>query len=59
MKVDKPHIFDRPSGRETLAELFEDRSQLIVYHFMFSPAWDEGCKHCSFWPTISTTSVCT
>ncbi len=49
VKVDKPYIFDGPSGKETLAELFEQRSQLIVYHFMFSPAWDEGCKHCSFW----------
>src|SRR2546425_4759588 len=47
--VDKVYAFDGPTGKETLAELFEDRSQLIVYHFMFSPAWDEGCKHCSFW----------
>ena len=49
VKVDKQYVFDGPSGKETLAELFEKRSQLIVYHFMFSPAWDEGCKHCSFW----------
>jgi len=48
-KVDKPYIFDGPSGKETLAELFENRSQLVVYHFMFSPDWDEGCPHCSFW----------
>ena len=48
-KVDKPYVFDGPGGKETLAELFEDRSQLVVYHFMFSPEWNEGCPHCSFW----------
>jgi predicted dithiol-disulfide oxidoreductase (DUF899 family) len=48
-KVDKAYVFDGPRGRETLADLFESRSQLIVYHFMFSPAWDEGCPSCSFW----------
>ncbi len=48
-KVDQQYIFDGPNGKETLAELFENRSQLIVYHFMFSPEWDEGCPHCSFW----------
>jgi predicted dithiol-disulfide oxidoreductase (DUF899 family) len=49
VKVDKPYVFDGPNGKETLAELFENRSQLVVYHFMFSPEWDEGCPHCSFW----------
>jgi predicted dithiol-disulfide oxidoreductase (DUF899 family) len=48
-KVDKQYVFDGPRGKETLAELFENRSQLIVYHFMFDPDWDEGCLHCSFW----------
>ncbi|TMH51637.1 MAG: DUF899 domain-containing protein [Betaproteobacteria bacterium] len=48
-KVDKQYVFDGPEGRETLPELFDGRSQLIVYHFMFAPDWDEGCKHCSFW----------
>ena len=48
-KVDKQYVFDGPSGKETLAELFGKRSQLIVYHFMFPPEWDEGCLHCSFW----------
>ena len=48
-KVEKQYVFDGPKGRETLAELFDGRSQLIVYHFMFAPDWDEGCKHCSFW----------
>ena len=48
-KVEKAYVFDGPRGKETLADLFENRSQLIVYHFMFSPDWDEGCPHCSFW----------
>ncbi len=48
-KVDKQYVFDGPKGRETLSELFEGRSQLVVYHFMFAPEWNEGCKHCSFW----------
>ena len=48
-KVDKEYVFDGPKGRETLPELFDGRSQLIVYHFMFAPEWNEGCKHCSFW----------
>ena len=47
-KVTKSYVFDGPRGKETLAELFEHRSQLVVYHFMFDPAWDEGCKSCSF-----------
>lgn len=49
VKVDKPYVFEGPSGKETLAGLFGARSQLIVYHFMFGPDWEEGCKHCSFW----------
>ena len=48
-QVTKSYIFDGPRGKETLAELFEGRSQLVVYHFMFAPSWDEGCKSCSFW----------
>jgi predicted dithiol-disulfide oxidoreductase (DUF899 family) len=48
-KVGKEYVFDGPNGRETLAELFGKRSQLIVYHFMFAPEWEEGCPHCSFW----------
>jgi predicted dithiol-disulfide oxidoreductase (DUF899 family) len=46
-KVDKEHVFDGPQGRRTLAELFDGRSQLIVYHFMFGPEWAEGCPSCS------------
>jgi len=48
-KVEKRYVFDGPNGKETLADLFEKRSQLIVYHFMFTPEWNEGCPHCSFW----------
>ena len=47
-KVEKDYVFDGPQGRESLADLFEGRSQLIVYHFMFDPEWEEGCKSCSF-----------
>jgi predicted dithiol-disulfide oxidoreductase (DUF899 family) len=47
-EVKKEYIFDGPNGKESLAGLFDGRSQLIVYHFMFDPAWDEGCKSCSF-----------
>ena len=49
VKVNKDYVFDGPEGTETLSELFDSRSQLIVYHFMFGPDWDAGCKHCSFW----------
>ena len=49
MRVDKDYTFDGPDGRETLAQLFGDRSQLVIYHFMFAPEWDVGCKSCSFW----------
>jgi predicted dithiol-disulfide oxidoreductase (DUF899 family) len=48
-RVGKNYAFDGPGGEESLADLFGTRSQLIVYHFMFNPASDEGCKHCSFW----------
>lgn len=47
--VDKEYIFDGPDGKETLADLFAGRSQLVVYHFMFDPNDDEGCAHCAFW----------
>ena len=49
VKVEKSYTFEGPQGKRTLAELFENRRQLIVYHFMFDPEWTEGCKHCSFW----------
>ena len=48
-RVAKPYAFDTLEGRRTLADLFDGRRQLLVYHFMFAPDWTEGCKHCSFW----------
>lgn len=48
VRVEKDYVFEGPDGRRTLAELFEGRRQLIVYHFMFDPAWEEGCRMCSF-----------
>jgi len=47
--VNKEYVFEGPNGKQTLSELFEGRSQLIIYHFMFDPSWDAGCLHCSFW----------
>lgn len=47
--VDKEYLFDGPNGKQTLSDLFEERSQLIVYHFMYDPEWDAGCPSCSFW----------
>jgi len=48
VKVEKTYVFDTPQGKKTLAELFDGRSQLIVYHFMFGPDWAAGCPGCSF-----------
>jgi predicted dithiol-disulfide oxidoreductase (DUF899 family) len=47
-KVEKSYVFESPKGKRTLAELFDGRSQLIVYHFMLGPGWKEGCPSCSF-----------
>ena len=49
VRVDKEYVFDAPGGKESLADLFGNCSQLIVYHFMYGPDWDEGCPSCSFW----------
>ncbi len=46
--IDKDYAFEGPSGAESLADLFDGRGQLIVYHFMFGPDWDEGCPSCSY-----------
>ena len=46
--VEKSYVFEGPKGAETLADLFGGRSQLLVYHFMLAPGWQEGCKSCSF-----------
>src|SRR5437773_6662434 len=48
VKVDKNYVFDAPGGKKTLADLFEGRGQLIVYHFMLGPGWEEGCRSCSY-----------
>ncbi len=48
VKVDKNYVFDGPTGKVTLGDLFGGRSQLIVYHFMLGPDWKEGCPSCSF-----------
>jgi len=48
VKVEKSYGFDGPNGKQTLADLFDGRSQLIIYHFMFGPGWGEGCVGCSF-----------
>ena len=49
VKVETPYAFDGADGRGTLAELFGKHSQLLVYHFMYAPDWEAGCKSCSFW----------
>jgi predicted dithiol-disulfide oxidoreductase (DUF899 family) len=48
VKVDKTYVFDTTSGLKTLADLFDGRSQLLVYHFMLGPDWKEGCASCSY-----------
>lgn len=48
LKIDKAYTFAGPSGRVTLADLFDGRSQLVIQHFMLGPGWEQGCKSCSF-----------
>jgi predicted dithiol-disulfide oxidoreductase (DUF899 family) len=48
-RVEKTYRFEGPTGPLSLTDLFDGRSQLIAYHFMFGPDWEEGCKSCSFW----------
>jgi predicted dithiol-disulfide oxidoreductase (DUF899 family) len=48
IEVEKDYVFEGPTGKRRLIDLFEGRRQLIVYHFMFHPDWDEGCPACSF-----------
>lgn len=47
VKVEEDYVFDGPDAKRSLADLFDDRRQLIVYHFMFDPAWDQGCPGCT------------
>ncbi|MBI4275411.1 MAG: DUF899 domain-containing protein [Rhizobiales bacterium] len=56
-RIEKNYVFDGPNGKETLAQLFDGRSQLVVYHYMFDPNWDEPCKSCSFWADNFERSV--
>ncbi|MDA1369888.1 MAG: DUF899 domain-containing protein [Proteobacteria bacterium] len=49
VRIEKDYRFTRPDGAVTLANLFGDNSQLVVYQFMFAPDWEEGCPSCSFW----------
>ena len=48
VRVEKDYVFDTTAGKKTLGELFDGRSQLVVYHFMFGPGWEQGCPGCSF-----------
>lgn len=48
VKVDKDYVFEGADGSESLSDLFDGRSQLIVYHFMYGPDWEEGCPSCSY-----------
>src|SRR5579872_6570980 len=48
-RIEKDYRFVGPDGQRSLAELFDGRSQLLIYHFMLGPDWESGCKSCSFW----------
>ena len=48
VEIGKPYVFEGSDGEVGLLDLFEGRGQLLIYHFMFDPAWDEGCPSCSF-----------
>src|SRR5258705_6310456 len=48
VKVEKNYIFDGPNGKVSLSDLSREKSQLIVYHFMLGPGWEQGCPGCSF-----------
>src|SRR5438477_10535589 len=50
VRVDKENFFDGPDGKETLADLFEDRTHLIVHHLKFAPGWVEGCSSGPYLP---------
>lgn len=47
-KVTKSYVFEEAGGKRTLADLFDGKKQLVVYHFMFDPSWEAGCKSCSY-----------
>ncbi len=47
VKIEKDYVFDGPNGKQNLKAIFEGRRQLVVYHFMFDPAWEKGCPGCT------------
>lgn len=49
LEISADYVFDGPDGEQTLADLFAGRKQLLVYHFMYGPGWEEGCPSCSYW----------
>lgn len=57
VKIEKEYFFDGPAGRTTLRQLFGTQRQLITYHFMFDPDWEEGCKSCSHLMDNSAGSI--
>jgi predicted dithiol-disulfide oxidoreductase (DUF899 family) len=56
-RIDKDYAFEGPAGKQTLSELFDQRSQLVIYHFMFGPSWEAGCPHCSRWADSFNASI--
>jgi predicted dithiol-disulfide oxidoreductase (DUF899 family) len=48
VKVEKNYVFDGPNGKTSLSDLFRGKSQLVIYHFMFGPDWEQGCPSCSY-----------
>ncbi len=62
VKMEKEYLFEGPNGQMTLADLFDGRRQLIIYHFMFDPSWVDGCPSCTYltnnmppWPAYKPT----
>ena len=49
IRIEKDYELQGPDGPESLGDLFDGKSQLVVYHFMYAPDWEEGCPSCSFW----------
>ena len=57
VRIEKTYTFEGVEGSASLADVFDGRSQLVVYHFMFDPSWEAGCKSCSFWADNFERSV--
>src|SRR3981081_1800200 len=47
VRIEKDYVFDSPDGKRSLKDMFEGRRQLVIYHFMFDPAWEKGCPGCT------------